>query len=103
MAWFSVRKKGEKAGGNPDAPIKVLGSGCKSCHTLFENTRQAVEAAGLSADVEYVTEMQRIAQYGVMRMPALVICGQVVSGGAVLKPAEIEEILRKWAAEGKLS
>lgn len=102
MAWFSVRKKEEKKGG-PDAPIKVLGSGCKSCHTLYENACQAVKAAGLSAEVEYVTEMQRIAQYGVMRMPALVICGQVVSGGAVLKPAEIEEILKKWAAEGKLA
>lgn len=37
--------------------IKVLGAGCKSCHEQYENTKQAVKDMGLSADVEYVTEV----------------------------------------------
>ena len=35
--------------------IKVLGSGCSSCHALYENTQTAVKAMGLSMKVEYIT------------------------------------------------
>ena len=50
---------------------------------------------GLSAQVEYVTEMEKIMTYGAMRMPALVVNEQVVSMGSVLKAAEVEKLLRK--------
>lgn len=75
--------------------IKVLGAGCKSCHELYENTKAAVQNAGLSVEVEYVTDMEKIMEYGVMRMPALVVNEQVVSMGKVLKAADVEELLRK--------
>ncbi|MCI9125561.1 MAG: thioredoxin family protein [Eubacterium sp.] len=65
--------------------IKVLGSGCKSCHALLESTKEAVKAMGLSVEVEYVTDMQKIMEYGVMSMPALVVNEKVVSMGKVLK------------------
>lgn len=73
--------------------IKVLGSGCKNCHTLYENTNEAVAALNLNVEVEYVTDMHRIMEYGVMSMPALVINEQVVSTGRVLKTADIEKLL----------
>ena len=73
--------------------VKVLGSGCKSCHALYENTKEAVKAAGLNVEVEYVTDMQKIMEYGVMSMPALVINEQVVSMGKVLKPVDIKKLL----------
>lgn len=73
--------------------IKVLGTGCASCHALLENTKKAVETMGLGAEVEYVTDMTRIAGYGVMRVPALVVNEKVVSAGKVLKPQEIVTIL----------
>ena len=34
--------------------IKVLGSGCASCHALYENTQSAVKAMGISVEVEYM-------------------------------------------------
>lgn len=74
--------------------IKVLGSGCKSCHALLESTVETVKAMGLSIDVEYVTDMQKIMEYGVMRMPALVVNEKVVSTGKVLKAGDIEKLLR---------
>lgn len=76
--------------------IKVLGSGCKNCHTLLENTKDAVRAAGLSIEVEYVTDMQKIMEYGVMSMPALVVNEKVVSMGKVLKAADVEKLLRQF-------
>ncbi|MDD6273436.1 MAG: thioredoxin family protein [Clostridiaceae bacterium] len=75
--------------------VKVLGAGCKSCHTLYENTQAAVRSMGLAVEVEYVTDMKKIMEYGVMSMPALVVNEQVVSMGKVLKAADVEKLLRR--------
>lgn len=73
--------------------IKVLGSGCKNCHALYENVLEAVKAAGLHVDVEYITDLQKVMEYGVMSMPALVINEQVVAMGKVLKTSELKKLL----------
>ena len=77
--------------------VEVLGSGCKSCHALLENTQAAVKAMGKEQEirVDYVTDMEKIMQYGVMSMPALVICGKIVSVGRVLRQAEVQELIEK--------
>ena len=75
--------------------IKVLGSGCKSCHELYENTKEAVKNAGLSVEVEYIKDLEKIMRYGVMSMPGLVVNEKVVSMGKVLKSADIEKLLHK--------
>ncbi len=75
--------------------VKVLGSGCKNCHTLLENTQTAVKSMGLAVDVEYVTDLQKVMAYGVMSMPALVVNEQVASTGKVLKPDEVEKLFHK--------
>ena len=73
--------------------IKVLGSGCKACHQLYDNTVKAAEGMGI--DVEYVTDLQKIMEYGVMSMPALVINDKVVSQGRTMNAAQITEIIKK--------
>lgn len=75
--------------------IKVLGSGCKSCHALLEAAQEAVHSMGLTIEVEYITDMEKIMQYGVMSMPALVVNEQVASMGKVLKAKEVETLLKK--------
>lgn len=75
--------------------IKVLGSGCKSCHELYENAKSAAASLGLSVEVEYVTDMEKVMTYGAMRMPALVINEAVAAMGKVLKASEVEQLLRK--------
>ena len=75
--------------------VKVLGSGCKSCHALWEASKTAVQNMGLNIAVEYVTDMETIMGYGVMSMPALVVNDKVVSMGKVLKAAEVEKLLHK--------
>ena len=81
-------KKEEKISG-----IKVLGSGCKSCKELYENAKQAVKDMGLGVEVEYITDMKKVMEYGVMSMPALVVNEKVVSAGKVLKAADVEKLL----------
>lgn len=75
--------------------IKVLGAGCASCRQQYENAKQAVKKMGLDVEVEYITDMAKVMEYGVMSMPALVVNEKVVSKGKVLKPAEIERLLQK--------
>ena len=74
--------------------IKVL-AGCKSCHEQYENAKEAVKSMGLSVEVEYITDIQKIMEYGVMSMPALVVNEKVVSMGKVLKSADVEKLLHK--------
>ena len=76
--------------------VKVLGAGCKSCHEQYENAKTAVKAMGLSVEVEYITDMEKVMAYGVMSMPAIVVNEQVVSMGKVLKAADVEKLLSKW-------
>ena len=75
--------------------VKVLGAGCKSCHEQYENAKAAVQAMGLNIEVEYITDMEKVMEYGVMRMPAIVVNDKVVSMGKVLKAADVETLLRK--------
>ncbi|RSK25836.1 thioredoxin family protein [Bacillus sp. HMF5848] len=73
--------------------IKVLGSGCRNCVKLAENTEQALSELGREADIIKVTEMEDIMAYGIMSTPGLVIDEKVVSYGKVLKPKDIIKIL----------
>lgn len=75
--------------------IKILGSGCKNCLALKENTEAALKATGIEAEVIKVEAMKDIVSYGVMQTPALVINEKVMSYGKVLKPKDIEAILEK--------
>lgn len=75
--------------------IKVLGSGCKNCVALKENTEVALKETGIEAEVVKVEEIKDIIAYGVLQTPALVIDEKVVSFGKVLKPKDIVKILEK--------
>lgn len=76
--------------------IKVLGAGCKSCHQQYEYAKEAVKNSNLPIEVEYVTDMQKIMEYGVMSMPAIIINNEIASMGRVLKTAEVEKLLQKY-------
>lgn len=75
--------------------VKVLGAGCASCHQMYENAKEAVKSIGVAIEVEYITDLQKVMEYGVMTVPALVVNDKVVSAGKVLKTAEIENYLKK--------
>lgn len=75
--------------------VKVLGSGCKNCHTLKANTDAALKELGLNIEAEYVTDIQKIMSYNILSTPALVINEQVVSTGKVLSSADIIKMVTK--------
>ena len=101
MALFGFGKKEEAENCCCGKPvngiccIKVLGAGCKSCHEQFENAKAAVSSMGLSVEVEYITDLEKVMGYGVMSMPGLVFNEKVVSMGKVLKTADVEKLLER--------
>lgn len=103
MALFNIgKKKEEKAeaaccGKTMEGIycIKVLGAGCKSCHEQYEHAKKAVTDMGLDIEVEYITDMQKVMEHGVMSMPAIVVNEKVVAMGKVLKTADVIALLNK--------
>jgi len=73
--------------------IKVLGSGCANCKRLYAEAERAIAQSDRPASLAKVESMQEIASYGVMRTPALVIDGRVVSQGRILGAGEIAALL----------
>ena len=49
--------------------------------------------AGIEFEIEKVTDINKIMNYGVMMTPALAIDGQVKSAGKILSPEEIKKLL----------
>ncbi|MEA4869030.1 MAG: thioredoxin family protein [Christensenella sp.] len=79
-----------------EAPsVKVLGSGCAKCNALEAATRAALEQLGMDTAIEHVTDYAKMAAFGVMSTPALVVDGKVVSLGKALKVDEVVAILKK--------
>ncbi|MBR6475074.1 MAG: TM0996/MTH895 family glutaredoxin-like protein [Lachnospiraceae bacterium] len=75
--------------------VKILGGGCAKCNQLEAATIEALTELGMDTAIEHVKDYEKIAAYGVMTTPALVIDGKVVSYGKVLKKDEVVEILKE--------
>ena len=63
--------------------IKVLGTGCPKCQKTEKIVKEAVAEANVAADVEKVTDLMKIAGYGVFGTPAVVVDGAVKSVGKI--------------------
>ncbi|HHV27835.1 thioredoxin family protein [Anaerosalibacter bizertensis] len=73
--------------------IKILGTGCRKCNKLEENTKRAVAELGVDASIEKVEDIKKIVEYGVMSTPALVVDEEVKFSGRVPKVEEIKKHL----------
>jgi small redox-active disulfide protein 2 len=74
--------------------IKVLGSGCKNCETTANLLRIAAQEAGVEVEIEKVTDIADIMNYGVMSTPGIVIDEQLVHAGGLPTP----DMIRQWVA-----
>lgn len=81
-----------------ESGIKILGGGCAKCNALEAATVDALRELGMDTTIDHVRDFEKIAAYGVMTTPALVVDGQVVSYGKVLKKDEVIAILKKVRA-----
>jgi len=76
--------------------IKVLGPGCPKCDQTEQMVMNALQEAGVPANVEKVTDSMEIAKYGVFGTPAVVVDGEVKTVGKVPSREEI----KGWVQQG---
>lgn len=74
--------------------IQILGTGCPKCNQLYQNAKDAVEAAGIEAELEKVSNLTDIMAFGVMVTPALAIDGQVKTSGKVPSAEDIKKMIQ---------
>lgn len=75
--------------------IKVLGPGCAKCQQTEKIVKEAAAEAGVIATVEKVTDIMKIAGYGVFGTPAVVVDGEVKCVGKIPRKEDVKAWLTK--------
>lgn len=75
--------------------IKILGPGCAKCNQVEKIVKEAVDETGVDAGIEHVTDFKKIAAFGVLGTPAVVVDGQVKSVGKIPKKEEVKAWIGK--------
>ncbi len=70
--------------------IKVLGSGCASCKTVYRMIEETAQAKGVEVKLEKVEDIAEIMRHGVMSTPGVVVDGKMVHAGGMPDRAKIE-------------
>jgi len=73
--------------------IEILGAGCPKCRQLAANAEEAARDLGIEYELEKVTDINEIMEFGVMMTPGIAVDGQVKASGKVSSVAEIKSWL----------
>jgi small redox-active disulfide protein 2 len=73
--------------------IEVLGPGCGRCQETLRVVHRVVEEAHLNCEVQKNESLERMADLGVMRTPAVAFDGKIVLSGHIPKPEEVRQLL----------
>jgi small redox-active disulfide protein 2 len=75
--------------------IKILGIGCPKCRKLEEKVKELISANNITAEVEKVTNVNEMMNYGIMMTPGLVVNEKLKSSGSIPK----DELILNWIKE----
>ncbi|PIP74899.1 MAG: hypothetical protein CO135_00215 [Candidatus Levybacteria bacterium CG_4_9_14_3_um_filter_35_16] len=75
--------------------IQVLGSGCARCKKLHELTSEIVKELELDAKVDYITDVSKIVEMGIMQSPVLAVNGKPVMIGFIPNREKIKDLIVK--------
>ena len=73
--------------------IKVLGSGCARCKSVYQVIEKVVKENNVDAVFEKVDDIMEIMKYNIMSTPAIVIDGVVKMKGQVPTESEVKKLL----------
>lgn len=74
--------------------LQILGTGCPKCQKLTALTEEAAQSLGLAYELEKITDVNTIVNFGVMATPALAVNGKVKVEGKVPSLKELQTILQ---------
>jgi small redox-active disulfide protein 2 len=63
--------------------VKILGSGCANCQTMYKLIDEVTQENGIPAQLEKIEDMAQIMSYGVMSTPGVVVNGKIAHAGGV--------------------
>ena len=90
------RWKGEEVPPEPgELEIRVLGPGCPNCHRLMSEVMAVLTELEIAADLEHIQDLKKIAEFGPVLTPTLVINGKIVSSGRVPRRADIARCIEE--------
>lgn len=75
--------------------IEILGAGCSKCEKLEKNLEVAIKDLTINPTIVKVEDFKKIAKYGVMQTPGIVIDGKVESVGKTLSVKQLKKLLTK--------
>lgn len=75
--------------------VKILGGGCINCDKLEQMVYKVMSMASLPGTVEHVRDLNEIASYGIVPVPALVINGRIKCAGRL----PVEKQVLQWLKE----
>ncbi len=73
--------------------LQILGTGCPKCKKLTELTEQAAQELSIEYEIEKVTDINDIMNFGVMMTPGLSVDGEVKVAGKIPNVEEIKKML----------
>jgi small redox-active disulfide protein 2 len=85
---------GKGAGRRMKMKIEILGDGCSRCDQFYENVLEAVKESGKEAEIVKEMDLPKIAQYGVLSLPGLVVDGLLKVSGKVLNAEKIRDLIK---------
>jgi small redox-active disulfide protein 2 len=74
--------------------IKILGSGCSNCTTLYNTVNESIKQIDGNFEVTKVEEVEEIMKYSVISTPGLVINEEVKSTGRILNVQEVIDLIK---------
>ncbi len=73
--------------------IKVLGTGCAKCKSMYNNVLEALRQTGIEADVTKIEDIEEMMRYNVLTTPVLMIDEVAKVKGRVADVKEIKNLL----------
>jgi len=73
--------------------IRVLGEGCFQCDSLENNILEILSEMEIPVDFEHVRDTMEIAEYGPVRLPAVLVNRNVILSGRLIQKSQLKELL----------
>ena len=73
--------------------VQILGTGCPKCRQLEANARAALDEMGVEYELEKVSDIKEIMDFGVMMTPGFAVDGDVKASGKILSVEQIKGLV----------
>lgn len=75
--------------------IKVLGTGCSQCKSLYAIVQEVVNELNINAQIVKEEDIVEIMKYNTMMLPALAVDDKVVGKG-LMKTEEVRKLIQNF-------